>query len=99
MSINMDFLKLHPFIRDTAHQKVLGTIIGSALGDSIGLYTEFLPASAAEKFYPTRRFALFPTPTPFHADGHRDRFSPAAWTDDTDHALLLLLAYLHSGGN
>jgi ADP-ribosylglycohydrolase len=99
MADNMEFLNLHPFVRDTAHNKVLGTILGSALGDTIGLYTEFLPASAAEKLYPTRRFTLLPVPTPFHADGHRDRFSPAAWTDDTDHALLLLLAYIHSNGN
>lgn len=95
----MTFLSLHPVVRDTAHQKLLGTIIGSALGDTIGLYTEFLSASVAEKLYPSRRFSLLPTPTPFHADGHRDRFATAAWTDDTDHALLLLLSYLHTCGD
>jgi ADP-ribosylglycohydrolase len=95
----MNFLDSHLFVRDTSHQKVLGAIIGSALGDTIGLYTEFLPASVAETVYPTRRFTLLPTPTPFYADGHRDRFSSAAWTDDTDHALLLVMAYLHSKGN
>lgn len=99
MSADLSFLSLHPFIRDTAHRKLLGTIIGSALGDTIGLYTEFLPASVAEESYPSRRFSLLPKPTPFHADGHRDRFAAAAWTDDTDHALLLLLAYLHNGGD
>jgi ADP-ribosylglycohydrolase len=99
MAANLKFLSLHPFVRDTAHQKLLGTIVGSALGDTIGLYTEFLPASAAREAYPTRRFSLLPKPTAFHADSHRDRFAAAAWTDDTDHALLILLAYLHSGGN
>jgi ADP-ribosylglycohydrolase len=99
LSGNMNFLNSYHSVRDTAHHKVLGTIIGSALGDTIGLYTEFLPAAAAETVYPTRRFTLSPTPTPFYADGHRDRFSSAAWTDDTDHALLLVLAYLHNKGD
>ena len=99
MASTMQFLTLHPFVRDTVHSKLLGTIIGSALGDTIGLYTEFLSAAVSETSYPLRRFSLIPTATPFRADGHRDRFASAAWTDDTDHALLLLLAYLHSKGD
>ena len=39
MSDGLEFLSLHPFIHMTAQDKVLGTVIGSALGDCIGLYT------------------------------------------------------------
>ncbi|KAK5659140.1 hypothetical protein OQA88_1230 [Cercophora sp. LCS_1] len=73
-----------------------GTLLGSALGDTIGLYTEFLSASSSLAAYPTRRFTLTPTPTTFHPDLHRLSKPPRHWTDDTDHALLLLLAYLHT---
>jgi ADP-ribosylglycohydrolase len=94
---DIDFLALHPFVRSTVQDKIFGTIFGSALGDCIGLYTEFLPASAAEIAYPKKKFTLHP-PTPFRADSHRDKFEQAAWTDDTDHSLLILLSYLHHNG-
>lgn len=35
----MEYLERHPFVRQTVEDKVLGVMIGSALGDSIGLYT------------------------------------------------------------
>lgn len=35
----MDYLERHPFVRQMAEDKALGVMIGSALGDSIGLYT------------------------------------------------------------
>ena len=35
----MDFLALHPFVRQTVIDKSRGVILGSALGDCIGLYT------------------------------------------------------------
>jgi ADP-ribosylglycohydrolase len=100
MSIPKDltFLTLHPFIRPTTYDKLLGTILGSALGDTIGLYTEFLPATTCTTAYPTKLFILHPTPTPFRADSHRDKFDQAAWTDDTDHSLLIVLGYLHNKG-
>ena len=100
----MEFLNLHQFVRDTAHDKALGAIIGSALGDIIGLYTEFLPKSECHRAYPTGSFSLGPPTslastniTPFRADNHRDKFDgPGQWTDDTDQALLLMLSYLHN---
>jgi ADP-ribosylglycohydrolase len=93
----MDFLRLHPFVRTTAHDKTLGTIIGATLGDCIGLYTEFLPGAECRRAYPSARFVLVgPSQTPFRADSHRDKFEPADWTDDTDQSLLLILSYLHN---
>ncbi|KAH6614657.1 ADP-ribosylglycohydrolase-domain-containing protein [Chaetomium sp. MPI-SDFR-AT-0129] len=88
-------------LHTTTQDLIAGVIIGSALGDAIGLYTEFMPASLAATAYPSRSFTLTgtptnPTPTPFHFDTHRAPFQPGRWTDDTDHALLILLAFLHT---
>ncbi|KAK3898973.1 ADP-ribosyl glycohydrolase [Staphylotrichum tortipilum] len=86
-----------PLLLATLHDRVAGVLIGSALGDAIGLYTEFLSASHAAAAYPTGRFTLTgPSPTPFKLDSHRAPKSPGHWTDDTDHALLLLLSFLRT---
>jgi ADP-ribosylglycohydrolase len=93
----MDFLRLHPFVRSTANDKAMGTIIGAALGDAIGLYTEFLSSIQCRQAYPQAKFSLTgPDQTPFKEDGHRDKFQPADWTDDTDQSLLLIFSYLHN---
>ncbi|KAH6844768.1 ADP-ribosylglycohydrolase-domain-containing protein [Chaetomium sp. MPI-CAGE-AT-0009] len=83
--------------------RIAGVLIGSALGDAIGLYTEFLSAATAAAAYPTAKFTLGggpghspATPTPFKLDLHRAPKHPGDWTDDTDHALLVLLAFLHT---
>ncbi|KAK2748266.1 hypothetical protein FQN57_000924 [Myotisia sp. PD_48] len=109
----------HPFVRATVQDKIRGTIIGSALGDCIGLYTgeqqnknspcfeshpalievlEFLSQQVARNAYPDGRFQLVDPATKFRNDGHRNKFQPKAWTDDTDHALLIILSYLHHDG-
>lgn len=85
-----------PLLRSTLHDRLTGSLLGSALGDTIGLYTEFLSHTSALAFYPSRTFTLLPSPTPSHPDLHRLPKPPAHWTDDTDHALLLVLAFLHT---
>ncbi|OBT97070.1 hypothetical protein VE01_04873 [Pseudogymnoascus verrucosus] len=93
----MDFLDLHRFVRITAHDKALGAIIGAALGDTIGLYTEFIPRTECSRAYPTGRFSLLEADlTPFREDSHRDKFETADWTDDTDQSLALILSFLHN---
>jgi ADP-ribosylglycohydrolase len=93
----MDFLRLHAFVRSTANDKAMGTVIGAALGDAIGLYTEFLSSIQCRQAYPQAKFFLAgPDQTSFKEDGHRDKFQPADWTDDTDQSLLLILSYLHN---
>lgn len=81
---------------ETLHDRIVGTLLGSALGDAIGLYTEFLTSSRAHDEYPTGSFTLLPKPTPFARDFHRLKHRPGEWTDDTDHALLILLSFLHT---
>jgi ADP-ribosylglycohydrolase len=83
-----------PLANATLHDRILGTLVGSALGDAVGLYTEFLKAPRAAAEYPSRRFSLAP-PTPFARDMHRLKHQLGEWTDDTDHALLILLSFLH----
>ncbi|KAM5381682.1 hypothetical protein ACJZ2D_002902 [Fusarium nematophilum] len=80
--------------------RIIGTLFGSALGDAIGLYTEFLSAELSEKAYPDRTFTLLPVDkaTPFRRDRHRNFHRTGEWTDDTDHAMLILLSFLHSDG-
>lgn len=85
----------HPFVTATKIDKVYGCIIGSALGDTIGLYTEFLSRKQSASTYPSRKFTLLEQRTEPYRDHHRMQFEPCAWTDDTDQALLILLSYLH----
>ena len=89
-------LMRHPFINSAIHDKVIGTIFGSAIGDCVGLYTEFLSKDLAYKSYPDRKFSLLEPVTPFRYDSHRNKFNLQCWTDDTDHALLIILAFLHN---
>ncbi|KAH6692474.1 ADP-ribosylglycohydrolase-domain-containing protein [Plectosphaerella plurivora] len=88
--------ELGPIYQD----RIIGTLFGSALGDAVGLYTEFLSGDQSEQAYPTRRFTLSPSKdaTPFKRDWHRAPHHVGDWTDDTDHALLILLSFLHSNG-
>lgn len=81
--------------------------MGGALGDAIGLFTEFLPRSRAIELYgPSPAFSLEdPLPEPhlpslvgISPDRHRSAFDPSGWTDDTDQSILILLSFLASGG-
>ncbi|KAK3485178.1 uncharacterized protein B0T23DRAFT_290482, partial [Neurospora hispaniola] len=75
--------------------RAIGALIGCALGDAIGLYTEFLSTAESEKAYPHKRFVLSTVSspnsrdqaesTPFRLDHHRAPQTPGDWTDDTDH--------------
>lgn len=85
-------------LHSTLQDRIAGVLVGSALGDAIGLYTEFMTAAKAAEAYPSRKFSLTatPHPTPLKLDSHRAPKKPGEWTDDTDHALLLLLSFLHT---
>lgn len=81
----------------TLEDRIVGTVVGSALGDAVGLYTEFLTAGQARAAYPSGEFSLLPNATPFKRDFHRLKHRNGEWTDDTDHSLLILLSCLHNG--
>lgn len=88
-----------PVIGDL-QDRIIGCLFGSALGDAIGLYTEFLSKAQAKCAYPDAKFSLLTPrgPTPFHHDSHRAKHVPGEWTDDTDQALCILLSFLHNQG-
>jgi hypothetical protein len=70
----LQFLKMHPFVKSTLEDKVYGCVVGSALGDTIGLYSEFLSKVACESAYPDRRFSLTEPVTRPYQDQHRRKF-------------------------
>ena len=68
------FLDAHPFVRQTVVDKIYGCIIGSALGDTIGLYTEFLTKSQTKEIYKDRKFQLVEPATELYPDSHRRKY-------------------------
>ena len=83
--------------------RLKGCILGGAIGDAIGLFTEFLPKIECIRLYgPSPRFSLVrPPPAGYavmHMDRHRAVFDPSGWTDDTDQSLLIFMSWLRSGG-
>ncbi|KAF2623228.1 ADP-ribosylglycohydrolase [Macroventuria anomochaeta] len=67
----------HPFVTATTVDKIYGCIIGSALGDTIGLYTEFMSKRGSEHAYSTRQFSLVEPATEPYPDAHRSQFEPS----------------------
>jgi ADP-ribosylglycohydrolase len=65
------FLTRHPFVRTTILDKIHGCIFGSALGDTIGSYTEFLTKEQSEEIYGNKGFQLVEPATKAYADEHR----------------------------
>lgn len=87
--------------RPNAENRIVGMMLGAAIGDAVGLYTENFTADEASTRYPSGRFKLDSTGqdlTNYYPDDHRSKFDDGSWTDDTDMALCVLLAYLDTGG-
>ncbi|KAJ3047387.1 hypothetical protein HK097_011575 [Rhizophlyctis rosea] len=91
--------------RTEVADKIRGILFGAALGDAIGLATEFLTREESLHVYgpehPTFAFgddATLPNAVPFLVDPHRARWKVGDFTDDTDQQLLILLSFLRSGG-
>jgi ADP-ribosylglycohydrolase len=65
------FLDVHSFVPQVVKDKVYGCIIGSALSDTIGLYTEFLNKAQSDGIYFDRKFQLVEPATALYPDSHR----------------------------
>ena len=75
--------------------RIGGLLWGCALGDAVGLSTEFMEKADAMRAYPD------PTqlsPACRVEDKHRMRWAPGDWTDDTDQMVLLLDAVVAGNG-
>lgn len=72
-------------MEDAIIDKIKGTIYGQAIGDALGLGTEFMNDDEMAQKYPngiTHYSDIF-------QDRHRSRWKPGAWTDDTDMMLCI----------
>lgn len=76
-------------IKEELVNKMRGCLYGQAIGDALGLGTEFMSKDNVIKNYPhglTRYDQIL-------QDGHRKRWQQGAWTDDTDMMLCILNAF------
>lgn len=83
---------------------IRGCIYGAALGDAMGIATEFLSKETVVSHYgPDCDFipglsTKSSSSCNIYADIHRLSFIPGDWTDDTDHLILTLQSLLETGG-
>ena len=71
--------------------KIKGTIYGQAIGDALGLGTEFMDDKEMTQKYPDglKHYAEI------YQDSHRRRWKIGEWTDDTDIMLCIANAIKH----
>jgi len=91
-SLPSKFIPLNiPNKPNNLQDKIIGLILGQAVGDAIGLATEFLNKETALIYYPNREIHY----DDYLLDRHRVKWMNengvvADWTDDTDQFLLIL---------
>lgn len=69
--------------------KIKGCLFGQAVGDALGLGTEFLNKQHVSKFYPSGLSRY----EDIIQDMHRKKWIKGSWTDDTDMMLCILDAF------
>ena len=72
------------------NDKIKGVIFGQAIGDALGLGTEFMTMKEVNRYYPNG-LAYYDQ---IIQDYHRKRWAKGAWTDDTDMMLCLANAII-----
>lgn len=75
---------------ETIKERFLGTIFGQAVGDALGLSTEFMSKQAVDCFYPNG----IEDYSQIVQDDHRRRWQRGDWTDDTDMMLCILDSFV-----
>ncbi|KAF2395908.1 ADP-ribosylglycohydrolase [Trichodelitschia bisporula] len=75
-----------------------GAMLGMALGDAIGVYTEWKTAAECRGAY-NGEFYLHPKPTRYVPTKSHSRpvVPPGRWTDNTENGICILLAFLARG--
>lgn len=73
--------------------RIWGVIFGQAIGDALGLGTEFMSADQVWEHYPEG----LSTYHQIIQDAHRSRWRQGDWTDDTDQFLCILDSLLEHG--
>ena len=75
---------------ETLKERFLGTIFGQAVGDALGLSTEFMSKQEVDRFYPNG----IEDYSQIVQDDHRRRWQRGDWTDDTDMMLCMLDSFV-----
>ena len=75
---------------ETLKERFLGTIFGQAVGDALGLSTEFMSKQEVDRFYPNG----IEDYSQIVQDDHRRRWQRGDWTDDTDMMLCILDSFV-----
>lgn len=70
--------------------KIYGTIFGQAIGDALGLGTEFMSKTEVREKYPDGLKEY----SQIIRDYHRAKFQPGSWSDDTDMMLCIANAII-----
>lgn len=71
-------------------ERFFGTIFGQAVGDALGLSTEFMSKQEVDRFYPNG----IENYSQIVQDDHRRRWQRGDWTDDTDMMLCILDSFV-----
>ena len=74
---------------DKIKDKMLGCLYGQAIGDALGLGSEFMSKEDVSRNYPNGLYNY----EQIIQDTHRRRWPIGAWTDDTDMMLCILSAF------
>lgn len=74
--------------------KVTGTLFGQAIGDALGLGSEFMSKEEVTRYYPDGLSSY----SQIIQDDHRCRWKQGMWTDDTDMMLCIADALISSNG-
>lgn len=69
--------------------KLFGCLFGQAIGDALGLGTEFMSQNDVKNYYPQKLTNY----SQIIQDRHRSRWEKGAWTDDTEMMLCILRAF------
>ena len=73
---------------------IKGVIFGQAIGDALGLGTEFLSKKEVQEHYPNGLTSY----SQIIQDRHRSRWQKGDWTDDTDMMLCILRSIIENNG-
>ena len=75
----------------TLRDHLLGVLFGQALGDAIGLLTEFMTRNEAETYYGQQARSAEGLQLGHKVpDMHRERWAVGDWTDDTDQMICIM---------